>query len=152
MNKLLDTVNLAKPSDLYSKVVYPRYLFHRTTEDSLSRILLSNKLIAGTRSSHEDVRVSMSARIDRDEFGSVTLIIDADKLRHDYTVKQFNYDESMGQYEYEAEWYTDVDITNLDRYVVDITSDYDESYDKLYHYETINKAIKKILELPDIEV
>lgn len=154
MDNLMNSIKLAEPikDDFNSKVIYPKYLFHRTNEDNLKRILLTNKLIAGTRSDHEDVRVSMSIKINRDEFGPVALVIDADKLRCDYLVKEFDYDKSMGQYGYEAEWYTDVDITNLNKYIVDITSDYDESHDKLYHYDTINKAIKKILELPNIEI
>ena len=77
-----------------NSVVYPRYLFHRTKEENLSAILESDKLIAGTRSTHEDVRVSMSTDTDRKEFGGITLVIDADRLREDYEVKEFDYDLS----------------------------------------------------------
>lgn len=129
-------------------VVYPRYLFHRTKEENLSKILESDKLIAGTRSTHEDVRVSMSTDTDRKEFGGITLVIDADRLRNDYVVKEFDYDKSMGQYAYENEWFTDTDITNLSKYVVDIISDYDYSYDRLYCYSHINKDIARIISLP----
>lgn len=133
-----------------NSVVYPRYLFHRTKEESLSEILESNKLTAGTRSRCEDVRVSMSTETDRKEFGPITLVIDADKLRQDYIVKEFDYDKSMGQYAYESEWFTDVDITDLSKYIVDIISDYDFSYDRLYCYAHINKDIARIVSLPKI--
>ena len=129
-------------------VVYPRYLFHRTKEESLAKILESNKLVAGTRSRCEDVRVSMSTKTNRKEFGPITLVIDADKLRQNYTVRAFDYDKSMGQYAYEDEWFTDVDITDLSKYMVDIISDFDFSYDRLYCYAHINKDIAKIVSLP----
>lgn len=131
-------------------VVYPRYLFHRTKEENLAKILESNKLVAGTRSRCEDVRVSMSTKTNRKEFGPITLVIDADKLRQDYTVREFDYDKSMGQYAYEDEWSTDIDITNLSKYVVDIISDYDFSYDRLYCYSHINEDIAKIISLPEM--
>ena len=131
-----------------NSVTYPRYLFHRTKEENLGKILESNKLIAGTRSRCEDVRVSMSIETDHKEFGPITLVIDADKLRQDYIVKEFDYYKSMGQYAYEAEWFTDVDITDLSKYIVDIISDYDFSYDRLYCYAHINKDIARIVSLP----
>ena len=94
----------------------------------------------------------MSTKINCDEFGPICFVIDADKLRCDYTIREFDYDKSMGQYAYESEWFTDTDIIGLSNYVVDITSDYDYSHDKLYQYEDINKATRRILALPNIEV
>lgn len=134
-----------------SRSKYPKYLFHRTKDDNIRSILSSNKLIASSRSTCEDNRVSMSIGINGTEFGPITLVIDADRLREDYLVKEFDYDKSMGQYAYEKEWYTDVDIYNLSKYLVDITSDYDESYDKLYWYHKINEAVEKIEKLPSAE-
>lgn len=156
MNTLLIAANAMNPKltdgFLTSKVAYPKYLFHRTKQENLNKILSSNKLIAGTRSKCENVRVSMSTKINCDEFGPITLVIDADKLRCDYAIQEFDYDKSMGQYAYESEWFTDTDIIGLSNYVVDITSDYDDSHDKLYQYENINKAIRRILALPNIEM
>lgn len=154
----MDAISAMEPSrpsknkyEFKSKSEYPKYLFHRTKEDNIKDILLSNRLIAGSRSTFEDVRVSMSTGINRSEFGPITLIIDTDRLREDYLVKKFDYDKSMYQYSYEKEWYTDTDIYNLNKYLVDITSDYDESYDKLYLYQKINKIIEKIEKLPSAE-
>lgn len=149
---MTDLIHIAESMEYNSEcqinnITYPRYLFHRTKQENLSEIFKSNKLIAGTRSNHEDVRVSMSTKTNRTEFGPITLVIDADKLRQDYIVKEFDYDKSMGQYAYEAEWFIDTDVINLNKYVVDTTSDYDYSYDRLYWYESINKSVAKILSL-----
>lgn len=155
----MEAINYMSPKrpskDTYefkSRSEYPKYLFHRTKEDSIRSILLSNKLIASSRSKWEDNRVSMSIGINGKEFGPITLVIDADRLREDYLVKEFDYDKSMGQYAYEKEWYTDIDICNLNKYLVDIISDYDDCYDKLYLYQKINEAIEKIVKLPSAEV
>ena len=134
-----------------SRSKYPKYLFHRTKEDNIRSILSSNKLIASSRSTWEDNRVSMSTGINGKEFGPITLVIDADRLREDYLVKEFDYDKSMGQYAYEKEWYTDVDIYDLSKYLADVISDYDDCYDKLYWYHKINEAVEKIEKLPSAE-
>ena len=132
-------------------MAYPKYLFHRTALKNLEPIMQSNKLIAGTRSRHEDVRVSMSVSSNGTEFGTITFVIDAEKLREDYEVHEFDYDRAMSQYAYEKEWYTDTDILDLSKYVVDITSDCDESCDRLRGYSEINKAVKKISAIPFAE-
>ena len=146
-----DSMDIKAANNFGSRIQYPKYLFHRTKEESVNKIILFNKLIAGTRSVMEDNRVSMTTNINGDEFGPITFVIDADKLREDYDVHKFDYNKSMGQYAYEKEWYTDVDISELSKYTVDVVSDYDESFDRLSYYSDINRAVEKLVKLPVLE-